>query len=207
MPRTSPPVSWAPLVVILAASFVVVLDFFIVNVALPSMQLDLHAGTSTIEWVVSGYGLALAVGLVTGGRLGDCFGRRRMFSVGVAAFTVASAFCGVAPTAGLLVAGRVAQGLAAALLTPQILAILGVTYSGQARATALGVYGTVMGLAAVSGQLIGGALISAGLGWRACFLINLPIGAAILAAAGRRIAESRVPGAARPELAGTTLFG
>lgn len=200
---------WATLVPVLAASFVVVLDFFIVNVALPSMQADLGASTGAIEWVVAGYGLTLAVGLIAGGRLGDRYGRRRMFCLGLALFTLASACCGVAPSAELLVFGRLAQGLSAALLTPQILAIIGVAYSGPARLKALGAYGTAMGLAAVSGQLVGGVLVSgdvAGLGWRACFLINVPIGIVTLLLAGRLISESRVEGAARPDVAGTVLL-
>ena len=198
--------TWGALAVVCAAAFVVVLDFFIVNVALPSVQTDLRASSGAIEWVVAGYALALAVGLVAGGRLGDRYGRRRTFCVALAAFTLASAGCGLAPTTALLVAGRVVQGAAAALLTPQVLAIIGVTYEGPARLRALGVYGTVMGLAAVSGQLVGGVLVAGGAGWRGCFLINVPIGLVTLVAARRHVAESRVPGAARPDAAGTALL-
>src|SRR3954451_8929063 len=102
--------SWAPLVVVLAGTFVTFLDFFIVNVALPAMAVDLHAGPAALSLVVAGYGLTFAAGMITGGRLGDLYGRRRLFTVGLARFTLASAACGLAPTPGLLVAGRLLQG-------------------------------------------------------------------------------------------------
>src|SRR5262245_19148442 len=121
---------WTPLPVVPIAPFMVVLDFFIVNVAIPSMQSRLHAGSGPVEWVIAGYGLTFAIGLITGGRLGDRFGRRRMFSLGLLLFTIASAACGLASTPSLLVGARIAQGLAAALLMPQPLAILGVIYDG-----------------------------------------------------------------------------
>ena len=199
---------WLPLPVVLAGTFMVVLDFFIVNVALPSMQLDLHASDGAVEWVVAGYALTSAVLLISAGRLGDRFGRRRVFSAGLALFTLASAECGMAGSAELLVAARLVQGAAAAVLMPNILSIIGTIYSGADRARALTAYGLVMGLAAVSGQLIGGLLVQAdiaGLGWRSCFLINLPIGLAALAAAPRVLPESRNEQAGRLDLAGTVL--
>ena len=186
----------------------VVLDFFIVNVALPSVQSDLHASSGAVEWVVAGYALTSAVFLITAGRLGDRYGRRRMFSLGLAMFTLASAGCGVAGTPAQLVIARLLQGVAAAVLTPNVLSLIGVLYAGPDRVRALSLYGTVMGLAAIGGQLIGGALVAAnvaGLGWRSCFLINVPIGALALALAPRLIPESRQPGAARLDMAGTTL--
>src|SRR5215218_9825137 len=152
---------WAALAVVLTGTFMVVLDFFIVNVAMPAMQADLHAGTGAIEWVIAGYGLTFATFLITAGRLGDPLGRRRMFSLGLALFTLASAACGLAPSPAVLVGARLVQGLAAALLSPQVLSIVGVAYSGPDRARALGVYGIVLGLAAVSGQLVGGVLVEA----------------------------------------------
>jgi EmrB/QacA subfamily drug resistance transporter len=199
---------WAPLPVVLIAPFVVVLDFFIVNVAIPSMQSKLHAGSGAVEWVVAGYGLTFAIGLITGGRLGDRFGRRRMFSLGLFLFTVASAACGLAPSASVLVAARIGQGLAAALLMPQALAILGVIYTGARRVQAFTIYGMALGLAAVSGQLIGGALIEAnpaGLGWRTVFLINITVGAAGLLLAPRLVPESRAEGGSRLDLVGAAL--
>jgi len=186
-----------------------VLDFFIVNVALPSIQHGLRAGEGAVEWVVAGYAIATAVLLVTGGRLGDQFGRRRMFSVGLTIFVATSAACALAPDPGVLVAARVAQGVGAALMAPNILSILGVIYTGPARVRAISIYGMVMGLAATSGQLIGGILIRtdvAGLGWRAIFWINVPIGIAALLAAPRLIPESRNQNGSRLDLAGVALI-
>ncbi|AGU51239.1 putative transporter, MFS-type [Variovorax paradoxus B4] len=176
--------------VMLSGTFLVVLDFFIVNVALPSMQRELHASAGTLQMVVAGYGLATAAGLITGGRLGDLFGRRRMFMLGLLLFTLASAACGLAPNAELLVAARVLQGLAGALLQPQVLAMIGLAYTGENRARAFAAYGLTLGLGATLGQLVGGLLIHAdlaGLGWRSCFLINLPIGLLALVLAPRVI--------------------
>jgi len=193
---------------VLTGVFVAILDFFIVNVAIPTMQRDLHAGPAAVEWVVAGYALAYGSGLVLGGRLGDVFGRRRMFALGLALFTLASVACGLAPDAGSLVAARIVQGAAAAVLAPQVLAIIRTAYSGAAQARAVNAYALTMGLAAVFGQLAGGLLIQAdlfGLGWRACFLINLPIGAAALAATWWVIPESRAAGAVRLDLGGAAL--
>jgi len=176
--------------VMLSGTFLVVLDFFIVNVALPSMQHELLASTATLQLVVAGYGLATAAGLITGGRLGDLFGRRRMFMAGLLLFTLASAACGLAPNAELLVAARVLQGLAGALLQPQVLAMIGLVHTGEDRARAFAAYGLTLGLGATLGQLVGGLLIQAdlwGLGWRSCFLINLPIGLLALLLAPRVI--------------------
>jgi EmrB/QacA subfamily drug resistance transporter len=198
---------WLPLPVILAGTFMVVLDFFIVNVALPSMQAHLHASSGAIEWVVAGYGLTNAVFLITGSRLGDRLGRVRVFTVGLALFTLASAGCGLAASPEVLVISRLAQGCASAMLMPNVLAIIGVLYDGADRAKALAAYGMSMGLAAVSGQLIGGILVQvnpAGLGWRSCFLINIPIGVLAVIAAPRVIPESRGE-AGSLDLAGTVL--
>jgi EmrB/QacA subfamily drug resistance transporter len=198
---------WAALPVVLAGTFMVVLDFFIVNVAMPTMQRDLNAGASAIQWVVAGYGLAFAAGLITGGRLGDQLGRRRMFTIGLALFVLTSAACGVAPSAGLLVAARVAQGAASALMMPQVLAILGVAYTGADRMKALMAYTLTLGIAAVGGQLVGGALIEldpAGLDWRACFLVNVPVGLLALALVRRTVPESKA-GGTRLDLIGADL--
>ncbi|MEV4323884.1 MFS transporter [Microbispora rosea] len=193
---------------VLTGVFVAILDFFIVNVAIPTMQRDLRAGPAAVEWVVAGYALAYGSGLVLGGRLGDVFGRRRMFALGLALFTLASVACGLAPDAGSLVVARVVQGAAAAVLAPQVLAVIRTAYSGAAQARAVNAYALTMGLAAVLGQLAGGLLIQAdlfGLGWRACFLINLPIGVVALAATWRVIPESRAAGAVRLDLGGAAL--
>jgi EmrB/QacA subfamily drug resistance transporter len=186
---------------VLAGVFITTLDFFIVNVAIPSLQTDLRAGASAIEWVVAGFGLAYGVGLITGGRLGDLYGRRKMFLLGLGLFTVASLLCGVAQSADFLVFARVLQGLSAAMLAPQVLALLGTIFTGPARLKVFAGYGLAMGLAAVFGQLIGGLLIEAdiaGLGWRSCFLVNLPIGLLIMALTVKLVPESRAEG--RPKL-------
>lgn len=199
---------WAALPVILAGTFMVTLDFFIVNVAIPSLQHDLHAGTAAIQFIVAGYALAIAAGLITAGRLGDLYGQRRLFALGLALFTLASAGCGLAPNAEVLILARVVQGLAAALLSPQGLALLGLVYTGEARARAFTAYGVALGLAAIGGQLIGGALIQvdvAGLGWRACFLVNVPLGAAALLLAPRVLPAARSQGRSRLDLGGTAL--
>ncbi len=200
---------WSALTVLMVGTFMFVLDFFIVNVALPSIQTGLRAGESAIEWVVAGYAVSTAVLLVTGGRLGDQFGRRRVFALGMAVFVVTSAACALAPDPAVLVAGRVAQGVGAALMAPNILSILGVVYTGPDRVRAISVYGMVLGLAATSGQLIGGVLIRsdlAGLGWRAIFWINVPLGAAALLACRRLVPESRADRGSRLDLAGVALI-
>ncbi|MEV6034892.1 MFS transporter [Nonomuraea sp. NPDC052116] len=179
---------WAALPVLLVAVFVTTLDFFVANLAVPSIRADLRAGDAAVQFVVAGYGLAYAAGLITSGRLGDLYGHRRMFRAGLALFTLASAGCGLAGDAAWLVAARVAQGVAAALLAPQVLTLLGDLYRGADRATAFRWYGTAVGLAGVSGQVVGGVLVAGdplGLGWRACFLVNVPLGTAALAMAGR----------------------
>jgi EmrB/QacA subfamily drug resistance transporter len=194
--------------VLLAGTFIALLDFFIVNVALPDIQRSLHAGASAVQFIVAGYGLALAAGLITAGRLGDLYGRRRMYVIGLALFTVASAACGLAPGAGFLVAARVVQGAAAAMALPQILGIINTSYTGVRRAKAYTAYGMAIGFGAVFGQLIGGILIKAdvaGLGWRSIFLINVPIGLAAALLAPRLVPESRAPRCARIDLLGTVL--
>lgn len=203
------PPRWGALVVILAGVFVTTLDFFIVNVAIPSTQHDLHASSAQVQFFVAGFGLAAAAGLITGGRLGDIFGRRRMFAVGLALFTLASAACGAAQNPGELITGRVVQGLATALLTPQVLAIVSTAYAGAHRAKAFAMYGLTVGFAGVFGQLIGGGLIAAniaGLGWRLIFLINIPIGLVALGYLRRLVPETKGDGSTKLDLAGALLI-
>jgi EmrB/QacA subfamily drug resistance transporter len=194
--------------VLMAGTFVFVLDFFIVNVAIPSTQAELGASDSQIQLVVATYAIAIASLLILGGRLGDLFGRRRLFMVGLALFTASSALCGAAPGITLLLVGRVAQGIGAALFAPQVLSIIGVTFDGEDRRRAVTTYGLVMGLAAAGGQLIGGALIALnplGLDWRACYLVNVPIGIAAIALAPRAVPESRSEAGERLDLLGAAL--
>jgi EmrB/QacA subfamily drug resistance transporter len=187
----------------------VVLDFFIVNVALPSIAVDLQAGATSLIWVVAGYGLSFASFLILAGRAGDRFGRRRVYLSGLALFTVASAACGLAPTSATLIGARLVQGAAGALVMPQVLAIIGVSFRSHDYGRALSVYGLALGLAAIGGQVVGGALVQsdlAGLGWRACFLINVPIGVAALVAGPKLISESRGGGRDRLDLSGAALL-
>jgi EmrB/QacA subfamily drug resistance transporter len=208
-PVASESVSWPTLLVVLTGIFMSTLDIFIVNVAIPSTQRDLHASDSAVQWIVAGFGLAVAAGVITAGRLGDMFGRRRMFNLGLGLFTAASAACGFAPSVSTLIGARVLQGLAAALLTPQVLAILGTAFAGRALTKAITAYGLAMGLAAIFGQLIGGALIQAdlfGAGWRWCFLINVPVGIAALVLSPRVVPESSLPTRSRLDWTGATLL-
>ncbi|MEV4561736.1 MFS transporter [Kitasatospora sp. NPDC049285] len=213
-PATVPAVAEQPvaprglLPVVLTATFMSALDFFIVNVAIPAVQRDLHAGASAIQWVMAGYALALAGGLITAGRLGDLLGRRRMFSLGLAVFTLASAACGLATGPAFLIAARVVQGLGAALMGPQVLALLRTGFHGAAQAKAFASYALTLGLGAVLGQLIGGVLIRAdlfGTDWRACFLINVPVGLATLVLVPRTVPESRAPQRPSLDLPGVLL--
>lgn len=169
--------------VLLVSAAMTMIDFFIVNVALASMGVDLHADQASLEWVVAGYGGAYAVMLVMGGRLGDAIGRRRTAIIGLVAFTAASAVCGLAPTIEVLIAARVLQGVSAALLLPQTLATIRATTVGEAQSRAIGLYGAIGGLSAALGQVVGGVLVAAnlaGLEWRPIFLINVVVGVLLL---------------------------
>ncbi|WP_329598594.1 MFS transporter [Streptomyces pseudovenezuelae] len=184
---------------VLLAAALPLIDFFIVNVALPSIGADLSASESVLELVVAGYGLAYAVLLVLGGRLGDLFGRRRLFLGGMLAFGLTSLACGLAPTAWTLVAARVAQGAASAAMLPQVLATIQSSTTGSRRARAMGLYGATAGLAMVAGQILGGVLVAAdiaGTSWRATFLVNVPVVLVGLVLAARTVPETRSP---RPE--------
>lgn len=192
---TAPAPPWAGLAVLLLAGFVTIFDLFVVNVAIPSIQSGLGASFAQISFIVAGYELAFGVLLIIGGRLGDRFGRRRLFVAGMAGFTLASALCGLAPGSETLIAARVLQGLAAALLFPQVYASIRVNFDGNDRRRAFGLLGMTLGLAAIAGQVLGGGLIHAdlfGLGWRTIFLINIPIGVIAIVAA-RYIPESYAP--------------
>ena len=199
---------WWALATMQTGVFMAILDVFITNVAVPAIRADLHASFAEIQLVIAGYSIAYGVSLITGGRLGDIYGRRQMYALGMAGFVVASVLCGLAPTAATLIAARVLQGIAAALMFPQVFAMMRVSYTPAEQATAFAVMGAVLGLSAIAGQVLGGFLIAfdpAGLGWRAVFLINLPIGAVALAATWAFLGESRAPGATRLDLGGVIL--
>jgi EmrB/QacA subfamily drug resistance transporter len=199
---------WLALVVILIAGVMDLLDVTIVNVAVPSVLKDLHATYAQIEWIVAAYVLGFAALLITGGRLGDIFGRKRIFLLGVAGFTVASALCGFAVSPGMLIGARFFEGAMAGLMVPQILAIIHVTFPPQERGKVFGIWGGVLGSASVAGVVLGGVLVQwnlAGWGWRPIFLVNIPVGVAALVAAWFVVPESRSPAAPRLDLVGMVL--
>src|ERR671914_371120 len=184
------------LVVLLSAWFMAQFDFFVVNVAAPSLQRELGAGPAALQLIVGGYIFAYAGGMITGGRLGDLYGYRRMFVGGMIAFTIASLLCGVAANPAQLVVARLVQGCTAAMMVPQVLAVITSVFPAETRPRALGWYGAAGGLGSIAGQVLGGLLVTAdlfGLGWRIIFLINLPIGvvATVLAV---RLWPRREPG-------------
>ena len=184
------------------------LDFFIVNVALPSIRTDLGATPAEVQLVISGYGAAYAVFLITGGRLGDLYGRRRLFLLGMAGFVLASALCGLARSPGLLVFGRILEGATAAVLAPQILGSMRALFAGSELSRAVSLYATTIGLAAAIGQLLGGVLIAAdiwGTGWRAVFLVNLPIGACAIAGGLVLVPETSATAKPRLDVGGAAL--
>ncbi|WNI17843.1 MFS transporter [Actinacidiphila sp. ITFR-21] len=169
---------WLMLPVLLAAMFMAQFDLYVVNVAAPSLEHDIHAGQAALELIVAGYGFTFASGLITGGRLGDLFGSRRMFLYGTLAFAIASLLCGLAQNPTELVVARLLQGLTGAAMVPQVLAMITAVFPPTERARALGWFGVVIGVGAVAGQVLGGVLLQVnvlGLGWRVIFLVNVPI--------------------------------
>jgi MFS family permease len=194
---------------LLFGSLLPMLSFFMVNVSLPAISADLHANAGQLQLVVGAYGIALATLLVVGGRLGDSFGRRRLFLIGLTGFTTAALICAVAPTIGVLLAARIVQGVAGAAITPQVLASITSLLSGEQRARGMALFGVANGIAAALGQIIGGALIEAdvfGLGWRAVFLVFVPLGVVAIAAAGKVLPDSRAEQSHRVDLAGAALL-
>src|SRR5207344_2025627 len=182
---------WLALTVIVAAQFMVVLDIAIVNVALPSIQTDLHFAEENLQWVISAYAILFGGALLLGGRLGDIFGRRRFFIIGLALFTGASLLGGLSWSEGSLIGFRALQGLGGALLAPATLSILMTTFAeGAARNRALGIWGAASGSGGAAGVLLGGVLTSY-LSWEWVFFINVPVGIAVIAAAPFVLLESR----------------
>jgi MFS family permease len=200
---------WWALTVVLAGMFMAALDVAIVNVAAPAMQRELHISGAALVFVASGYTLAYAMLLITGARLGDDHGHRRLFLAGLAGFTAASALCGLAPTTLVLIIARLAQGAAGAMMVPQVLSIIQLRFVGAERARALGLYATVLAVGVIVGQIAGGALVTAnvfGSSWRPVFLINVPVGAALLLAARRYLAPSRASTPRAPDYPGVALL-
>jgi EmrB/QacA subfamily drug resistance transporter len=195
---------WAVLIVVSLGFFMTLLDLTIVNIAIPNMILKLHASLDDVLWVINAYALVLAVLLITAGRLGDLLGQRNVFFGGVALFTVASVACGLAPSAGWLILFRAVQGLGAAALMPQTLAILTMVFPPERRGAAFGIWGAVAGIATVAGPTLGGLLVTA-FDWRYIFFINLPIGAIVLVLAMVLIPDLRTGRKHSFDLAGTVL--
>src|SRR6202022_1049338 len=200
---------WISLAVILVGPFLGVIDFFIANIGIPSIRNSLGASFSEIELVIAGYGLTYAVCLITGGRLGDIYGRKMTFILGMAGFTLTSAFCGLAPTAGWLIFWRLVQGCTAAAMFPQALSFIQVNFTGSAKRIAFILYGAMIGFGSIVGQLLGGFIIHANLfqlGWRPIFLINLPIGILTIISASFLLNESRAKPAPKLDLGGVGIL-
>ncbi len=187
---------WLVLCVVLMGTFMAILDVAIVNVAIPSIRADLHASFGEVEFVISAYTLTYACLLVTGGRLGDNFGRKRLFILGMLVFAAASLGCGLAPTTEALIGARAIQGIGGALMYPQVLAIVQVTFADEDRANALAVFGSIIGIAAIAGQILGGTILVLdiwGLEWRPIFLVNVPVALAAIVAAVFILPEEQHP--------------
>jgi MFS family permease len=197
------------LAVLLAGQLLPMIDFSIINVALDEIARALGASETELELLVALYGLCFAVGLAMGGRLGDSFGRRRVFRCGILVFGIASLLCGLADSITELLLARALQGVGAALLVPQVLATIHVSLSGAAHSRAIGLYGAIGGLAFIVGQVLGGFLVSsdvAGLGWRSVFLVNLPVCALVLILLKRGVPETKSDHAARVDVPGTVVL-
>ena len=203
------PRRWLTLVILLLAAFMNLLDISIVNIAIPSIQRDLHASYADVQWALAGYTLAYALVLITGGRLGDAYGRKRLFLIGVTGFTIMSALCGAAQSPGMLIACRVVQGTMGAIMIPQVLSVIQVTFPGRERIKALAAFGVTAGLGTVSGPLLGGLLTQHslfGLGWRSIFLINVPVGVIAVVASAMLVRESRAPRPPKLDPVGVVLL-
>ncbi|MEV0847338.1 DHA2 family efflux MFS transporter permease subunit [Streptomyces sp. NPDC049954] len=195
---------WAVLVTLSLGFFMTLLDLTIVNIAIPDLMAGLGASLGQTLWVVSAYALTLSALIVTAGRLGDLWGPRNLFAAGLAVFTLGSLACGLAPTAAALIGARIVQGLGAALLTPQTTTLIVAVFPAERRGTAMGVWGSVAGLATLCGPTLGGFLVSAA-GWRWVFLVNLPVGAAALVLTFLVVPDLRPGRARRLDLPGVLL--
>jgi EmrB/QacA subfamily drug resistance transporter len=207
---STPRHAWTGFAVVLAAMIMNLTDSTIVNVAAPSIQRDLGMSNSALEWIAAAYTLAIAVGLMTGGRLGDMFGRKRMLMTGLAGFVVASAACAFAWSPSSLIVARIVQGLSAAMLTPQAFGLIRDLFPAERMAKAFAALGPVIGLSTVAGPIVAGLLLKAnllGTGWRALFLINLPLGVFALIVGGRVLpARPAAHGRVRLDFGGTALL-
>src|SRR5438067_3874890 len=193
------------LVAVCATTFMLLVDITIVNVALPSIQRQLHASLTGLQWVVDAYAITLAALIGTAGALADRYGRRLVFAAGVGVFSFASFLCGAAWNVATLDTARALQGIGGAALFATALALIGAEYSGPERAGAIAIWGSTVGLAVAAGPLLGGILTDS-LGWRWVFFVNVPVGAFAFTVAMRRVRESRDPNARRTDVAGLVSF-
>ena len=196
------------LITVLSATFMQLVDISIVNTAIPSIQRDLDATFSSIQLVLAGYQLSFACMLITGARLGDIFGRKRLFLIGMVGFTAASIFCGLAQTPHQLIIARVLQGALSGLMFPQVLSVIQVIYPPQERGRVFGIYGATIGIATIAGPLLGGLFIAwnpAHTLWRSIFLVNVPIGLFAIVSAIRVMPESKAENASRLDVKGALL--
>jgi EmrB/QacA subfamily drug resistance transporter len=200
---------WLALAVLLTGAFLPILDFTIVNLALPSIRQSLGANSAQVQFVISAYAATYAVMLITGGRLGDLFGRKRMFLIGVAGFSVASLLCGFAASPTALILGRILQALMATVMAPQVLASIRILFPGSEQTRALALYGATFGLANICGQLLGGFLVFTrpfGYSWQSIFFINIPIGIVAFVGAVFLVKESRSSHARKLDFLGAMLL-
>ena len=212
MKPTAPPIGKARTIALISlfmASFMELLDATIVNVALPDIERALGAQNAQLQWMVASYTLALAIGLITGSRLGDIYGRKKVFIVGLVAFTVASVLCGMAMNPEMLIASRALQGFASAAMIPQVLSSLQVMYKPSERAGAMAGFSALAGVAAVSGPILGAILTDAnifGWGWRTIFFVNIPVGIFAVICAVKFVPESKAPVRHKLDLSGVVVL-
>ncbi|WP_266064082.1 MFS transporter [Brucella intermedia] len=200
---------WLALSILLTGAFLPVLDFNVVNLALPAIRQGLGATSSDIQFVISAYATSYAIFLITGGRLGDWLGRKPMFMLGVAGFTLASILCGMAWSPRILIVGRILQGLTATVMAPQVLASIRILFPPSEQETALGIYGATFGLANILGQILGGVLVSAhpfGFTWQTIFLINVPIGIFAFLGSLFFLSDSKSDAAQKLDIGGVVLL-
>ncbi|MGH8997026.1 MAG: MFS transporter [Acidimicrobiales bacterium] len=196
---------WWTLIAVCTAIFMLLLDITVVNVALPDIQRSLHSSFSDLQWVIDAYALTLAAFLLTAGVVGDMFGRRGVFAIGLAVFSVASLVCGLSTTSLMLNLSRAVQGVGGAIMFATSLALIAQAFHGKDRGTAFGIYGAVIGVAVAVGPLVGGAITS-GIGWRWIFFVNVPIGVVAVAITLTRMSESRDPNTKRIDWIGFVTF-
>lgn len=208
VPAESSSLRWIALAIIVIAAVMTTLDDFVVFVAEPALQRDLHMSAAELQWVVAGYVLAYGVAVISGGRLGDIFGHLRIFRIGLWGFVLTSVLCGLAPNAPFLLGARVLEGLAAAIMFPQVFSLLKLTFSEREQPLAFGILGAVIGISAIAGQLVGGFLLGANLWgwqWRPIFLLNVPIGLLAVLLVPFLLVESRSTTATRVDVVGMVL--